>query len=115
MIRKTGVGILLSLVFVLFAYSSAVAESGCYVGFKTGPSIQDYTDVKFVNPRIITGVREENDTDTSALISFHLGKTLSSSTRVEVEYAQTTGTAVFDRYYNTFPPHCNELRSTLNE
>ncbi|SVC01975.1 uncharacterized protein METZ01_LOCUS254829, partial [marine metagenome] len=34
MIRKTGVGFLLSLVFVLFAYSSAVAE--WYVGGAVG-------------------------------------------------------------------------------
>jgi outer membrane immunogenic protein len=110
MLRKTGVGFLLSLVFVLFAYSSAVAESGYYLGFKTGASIQDYTDVSFVNPRITTGVAKDNDTDTTALISFQLGKTLSSSTRVEVEYAKTTDTATFDRYYNNFPTTLQQIK-----
>ena len=37
MLRKTGVGFLLSLVFVLFAYSSAVAE--WYAGGAVGLSI----------------------------------------------------------------------------
>ena len=37
MVRKTGVGFLLSLVFVLFTYSSAVAE--WYVGGAIGVSI----------------------------------------------------------------------------
>jgi opacity protein-like surface antigen len=102
MVKKTGVGVLLSLVFVLFTCSSAVAESGYYLGFKTGNSIQDYTDVKFVNPRITAGTKSDSGTDDSALVSFQLGKTLSSSTRLEVEYANN-GTAYFKRYYNDFP------------
>ncbi len=45
MLRKTGVGFLLSLVFVLFAYSSAVAE--WYVGGAVGVSMpHDVTDFK---------------------------------------------------------------------
>jgi hypothetical protein len=40
MIRRTGVGILLSLVFVLFTYSSAVAE--LYVGGAVGGSYSTY-------------------------------------------------------------------------
>ena len=43
MIRKTGVGVLLSLVFVLFTYSFAVAES--YIGGALGISLpHDVTD-----------------------------------------------------------------------
>ena len=102
MIKKAGVGVLLGLVFVLLTCSSSIAESGYYLGFKTGSSIQDYTDVKFVNPRITAGTKSDSGTDDMALISFQLGKTLSSSTRVEVEYASTSN-AIFDRFYNNFP------------
>ena len=42
MIRKTGIGVLLSLVFVLFTYSSAVAE--WYVGGAVGVAIPHETD-----------------------------------------------------------------------
>jgi len=102
MVRKTGLGFLLSLLFVLFAYTPAVAEN--YFGLRTGASIQDYTDVNFENPRITTGLKTDNSNDTAALISLQLGKTLSASarTRVELEYAQST-VATFDRFYNDFP------------
>ena len=43
MIRKTGVGALLSLVFVLFTYSSAVAES--YLGEGLGISMQNIINI----------------------------------------------------------------------
>ena len=42
MIRRTGVGVLLSLVFVLFTYSSAVAE--WYVGGAVGVALPHVTD-----------------------------------------------------------------------
>ena len=112
MINKMGVRFLLGLLYVLFAYSSAVADNGYYVGARTGVSIQDYNDVKFVNPRITTGVKSDNDAEAQGLISIQLGKTLSDPRlRVEVEYARTVSTSNFDRYYNNFPDTRQRIKS----
>jgi len=77
-------------------------DSEYYIGFKTGASIQDYNDVSFVNPRI-TGTSQDNDSETDAIYSFQVGKTLSSfPVRLEVEYA-SSGEVNFDRFHTPFP------------
>ena len=57
MIRKTGVGFLLSLVFVLFTYSSAVAE--WYVGGAVGVAMpQDVDDLSASSGGYSLGISE---------------------------------------------------------
>ena len=48
-------------------------DSGYYIGFKTGASIQDYSDVKFVNPRI-TGTEKDNTSEDAVVGSLLVGK-----------------------------------------
>ena len=109
MVRKSGVGFLLSLVLVLLAHSPALAENEYYVGFKTGASIQDYNDVSFVNPRITTGLKTDHDTDTEILYSLQIGRKISSSARLEFEAAATPQVA-FERYYNNFPTTLQKIK-----
>ena len=101
MLRKL---FLIGLVCAFLAPTNVFAEgnSGYYVGFKTGVSIQDYTDVNFINPRI-TGTSRDNDSDSAAIVSFQVGKTLSNfPVRLEIEYA-STGEVNFDRFHTPFP------------
>ena len=57
MLRKTGVGLLLSLVFVLFTYSSAVAE--WYVGGAVGVAMpHDVDDLSFSSGGYTLGISE---------------------------------------------------------
>ena len=57
MVKKTGVGVLLSLVFVLFTYSSAVAE--WYVGGAVGVAMpHDVDDLSFSSGGYTLGISE---------------------------------------------------------
>jgi opacity protein-like surface antigen len=99
---KTIINIFSALLVLILVNISYAGDSGTYIGFKTGASIQDYNDVKFENPRI-TGVSQDNDSDAEAIISFQVGKTLSSfPVRLEIEYA-FTGEVIFDRFHTPFP------------
>ena len=100
--KKVILGVLVSL-FIFYMPNFALAgDSGYYIGFKTGASIQDYSDVSFINPRI-TGTERDNDSETDAIYSFQVGKTLSNfPVRLEVEYA-SSGEVNFDRFHTPFP------------
>jgi opacity protein-like surface antigen len=100
--KKVLSGFFVGLIMISAASFAFAGDSGYYVGFKTGASIQDYSDVVFRNPRI-TGTSQDNDSESDAIISFQIGKTLSSfPVRLELEYAFTDGVD-FDRFHTPFP------------
>jgi opacity protein-like surface antigen len=88
-------------IFLLSVTTTFASEKRYYIGFKGGTSVQDYTDVNFINPRI-TGVESDNDNETEWLASFQFGKTFSSlPLRLEFEYAKT-GNNNFLRFHEPF-------------
>lgn len=99
--RKFFCGLLTGFMALSVVSFSFADNSGYYVGVKTGLSIQDYYDVKFVNPRI-TGTSKDNDSENTRILSFQIGKTLSTLPfRLEVEYA-STGEVEFRRFHTPF-------------
>ena len=85
MIRKTGVGVLLSLVFVLFTYSSAVAES--YVGFGLGVSLpHDTTDIKGTTAAGVTGTGTDVSPQDEFAYGFKVGHYFDAMPWLGVEF-----------------------------
>ncbi len=109
--RKISFAVLVGFVMLSMANFSFAGDSGYYVGFKTGASIQDYNNVVFDNPRI-TGTARDNGADASEIISFQVGKKFSFvPVRFEVEYV-STGQVTFDRHHDPFA--ANRQRITVD-
>ena len=90
MIRKTGVGVLLSLVFVLFAYSSAVAET--YVGGGLGVAFS--SDVSEI--RAGTAAITDLESDDSFAYGLKVGHYFNSMPWLGVEVSAGSSAADID-------------------
>jgi len=110
--RKISFAMLIGFAMLSITNFSFAGDSGYYVGFKTGVSVQDYNNVVFDNPRI-TGTARDSGADVSEIISFQVGKQFSFFVplRFEVEYA-STGEVTFDRHHDPFAQ--NRQRITID-